>query len=509
MNKKTIIFLLSAIIFVGVIVRLPKFFSIIPDGGVIGPKITWYDEEMSVYFSSQNLSRTIALSGLDTTPCLFFIILHFWLQIVGTASITLISLLPFIFSVASIAGIYLLGRAMGDEYVGLFAAGLFSISPLNIQYATEIRAYSMLVFLIIFFLFFLFRTLSRGEKGDYAGLAIFSLLAMYTHYSALAIIIPAFIVLFFFKKIEWKKNLACVFAAIIGYIPALMLFQRWNEFIGGDAMQSFYERYFSHGSIFSFLQYLYLVVFGSTGIIDLPIVLSPFLAVLLFFYWTKKNELRDRLLAICLIGGWLVLAALKIIYSERYYVIFTIPAILMLAVFVRGINRKYWFSASAAFGIALFLFILPGYFVNNNFAFKYYAPSFAQIIINQARPGDIIIANHSSQLLWARYLKDGPEVKLFFPFNNKLTDDWEKRWRYSDYSIVTGENVRLIDELTRGAKRFWILTYGPNPQSSVEDPKGYIKKYIDAQYTLKSRYFFPPEVGPAGTQAELFLFSVE
>ncbi|MCX6781657.1 MAG: glycosyltransferase family 39 protein [Candidatus Magasanikbacteria bacterium] len=508
MNKKRALILLFLIIAVGFIVRLPKFLTIIPEAGVFGPKIAWYDETVSIYFSSQNLTRTVALSGLDTTPCLFFVLLHFWLLIVGTGSVALIAILPFIFSLAAIAAIYFLGKEIFDEQVGLFAALLMSLSPLNIQYATEIRAYSVLVLIAIFFILFLLRAIKRGQKSDFIGLAIFTLLLLYTHYSSAALIVPAYILLYYYKKTEIKKIIVCAAAVAVGYIPALMVFERWGDFVGVGS-ESFYGRFFSHGDIFALFQYLYTIVFGVVGINAVPAMLSIFIIALMIYFWRNYGETKNRILAILVISGWVMLAVLKFIYTERYYIIFTIPMILMFAVVLANLKRKSWLGVVGGAAVIFSLFIIPSYItdnsrMDNSRAFKYFAPSFAQIILNESRPGDIVVADHYSHVLWTQYLKSGPEVKFFFPYKNTLTDDWQIRWRYSDYPIITEKNVILIDSLIEGSGRFWVAGYRGE---AVEDPRGNLFKYLDSTYGRLATYYFPQNTDGNVYLAELRLYS--
>ena len=502
MNKKRALILLAGIIVLGIALRVPRFFSIIPAAGVVDSKIIWYDEAVSIYFAEQNIADTVTLSGLDTSPCLFFILLHFWLLIVGTGSAVLMALLPFFFSVASIVAIFILGKDIRDENTGLLSALFMAMSPLNIQYATEIRAYSLLVFIAVFFLLFLWRSIQKGETRHYLGLIVSTLLLLYTHYSAIALIIPGYLALLYYKRAEIKDIIACVAAVAIGYIPALYVFQRWGDFFSAGS-GSFYGRFYSHGGIVAFFQYLYSIVFGAIGNNAAPVLLSFFILAFLYYFWRRSGRDKRDFLVVLVIAGFVVLSVGKMIYHERYFIVLTVPVILILALAARNIKVKSLVLPLLVSTLFFILFIFPAYATVYNRAFKYYAPSFARVIQNNWQEGDMVIADHYNQVLMPRYLPVADKIKLFFPFNGELIDDPAVRWRYSDFPIINDGNVFLVDELTTGSARFWVVGHNGD---SVEDPHGALSKYLGRKYTLIATYYFPTGLSLNDLVTELRLY---
>ncbi|PIT88723.1 MAG: hypothetical protein COU29_00530 [Candidatus Magasanikbacteria bacterium CG10_big_fil_rev_8_21_14_0_10_36_32] len=507
MPQKKIVVWLIMIFVCGALVRLPHFLTVIPNAGVWESKIAWYDEVLSIHFASQEINSTIALSGLDTSPCLFFMILHFWLLIFSNASVFVAAILPFLFSLAGIVAIYFLGRRIYDEKIGLFSAALLALSPLNIQYATEIRVYSLLVFLTILFLLFLWRIKDLSKIKDWTGFIICSLLLLYAHYTAIILIIFGFMFLVFFKRNETKKIIFSFFAISVGVIPLILIFQRWTDFVGANF--SFFSRFFSHGGLLSFFQYLYFISFGSSGADGAMIIFSLLIAGFFIYFWRRSVDINSRVLIVFVIAGWLALAGFKFIYHERYYLILTIPLILLAAVALRIVFEKYRLVSVIGGLLFLFIFIFSCYIVPPEHAYKYFTPEFVKIINSQYQTGDVIIADHYSKLLWNQYYPGPAEIKLFFPYENELLPaDSNLRWRFSDYANVNSDNVVLFDNLVKNEQRFWIVMFNPL-NYSVQDPQGLLPEYLDSHYSRWATYFFPLFVSKNDFQVELRLYVVK
>jgi len=86
----------------------------------------------------------------------------------------------------TVLAIYLLGRQLFGNRSGLVAAALTAVMPFMVWYSQEARNYSLLMLLTTLQMYFALRAVKLGRVIDWAGLAAFTILNLYTHYLALA-----------------------------------------------------------------------------------------------------------------------------------------------------------------------------------------------------------------------------------------------------------------------------------------------------------------------------------
>ncbi len=104
----------------------------------------WGDEATS-YFESVlphvgDIFSRIRFSEIN--PPLFFVLLHFWMQFVGSEDVAL-KLLPFIFSVISLRFVYLIGLEVADRAGALLVLAFVGANYTTAYYATELRPYAL------------------------------------------------------------------------------------------------------------------------------------------------------------------------------------------------------------------------------------------------------------------------------------------------------------------------------------------------------------------------------
>jgi hypothetical protein len=129
----------------------------------------------------------LAVSRAEFTPPLYYLLLRLWMTLFGESNRAL-RWLSVIIGLAAILAVFLLGRKLFDERVGLAAAGVLAVLPLHVQYSQEIRAYPMMVLLLALASWAFwsgYQAIGRHEERKYwalyAGLMAASL---YTHYFA-------------------------------------------------------------------------------------------------------------------------------------------------------------------------------------------------------------------------------------------------------------------------------------------------------------------------------------
>src|SRR3954449_10040467 len=107
----------------------------------------WIDEGLSVGIADRPLGDIPEALRKDGSPPLYYMLLHFWLDVAGRgeAGVRALSLL---FALLAVPAGYWAGRAVwGTAKAGWFAALLMAFNPFLAQYAQEARMYSMVILL--------------------------------------------------------------------------------------------------------------------------------------------------------------------------------------------------------------------------------------------------------------------------------------------------------------------------------------------------------------------------
>lgn len=97
-------------------------------------------------FSPKEVIHSLRFAGMH--PPLYYLIVHYMLRFVGN-DVLVLRALSIIFSLGAIIALYYLGRSLGGEVVGIYAAILLSTAPYGLVYGSLVRPYSMAMLLSI------------------------------------------------------------------------------------------------------------------------------------------------------------------------------------------------------------------------------------------------------------------------------------------------------------------------------------------------------------------------
>ena len=129
----------------------------------IGVKSLWIDEAFSFRSAQLPLSQIWGAQALvEPNPPLYYTLLKLWILFFGESEAALRSLSALI-GILTIPLIYVLGRSLGNQQLGLIAALLLAISPINIQYSQEARGYTLLTLAVTLVILGLVGLLSDPE----------------------------------------------------------------------------------------------------------------------------------------------------------------------------------------------------------------------------------------------------------------------------------------------------------------------------------------------------------
>jgi len=111
----------------------------------IGRKTLWLDEAFSVWLARHPLGEMIAwIARIDQHPPLYYLLLHFWIGLVGDGPAA-VRLLSALLSTLTIPAMYLLGRRLLGPAAGVLAALILALSPFHVRFAQETRMYALLM----------------------------------------------------------------------------------------------------------------------------------------------------------------------------------------------------------------------------------------------------------------------------------------------------------------------------------------------------------------------------
>ncbi|MDI6782775.1 MAG: glycosyltransferase family 39 protein [bacterium] len=169
LSKSITLILLLLIILMGTGLRLYR----------LGAEDLWLDEIYTIERAKTPWS-TLTLPQFAprvVTHFLFdFVIMHVWLKLGETA--TTIRLFSALVGIMSILVLYFVGKLLFDARIGLFGAGLLTLSSYHIYYSQEARAYALQVLFILGMVYFFYRGSDAGKPKfwlAFAGIALFAI----------------------------------------------------------------------------------------------------------------------------------------------------------------------------------------------------------------------------------------------------------------------------------------------------------------------------------------------
>jgi hypothetical protein len=149
----------------------------------------WFDEVFSVHAARHQWGGLLEFVALDLIhPPLFYLLLKVWMALAGGGeSVWWLRLFPLLTQAAAVVPLLLLGRELGvrrDEM--RVALLLWAVNGYLIQYAQELRMYSLLLLCALCSLWLFARFTDakarRRRTGALAALFAVNLLLVYTHY---------------------------------------------------------------------------------------------------------------------------------------------------------------------------------------------------------------------------------------------------------------------------------------------------------------------------------------
>jgi uncharacterized membrane protein len=150
----------------------------------------WTDEALTVYEVQLPFGAMIhTVTQIETTPPLYFLLIWGWGKLLGTSEVALRS-------VSALAGValvpiaYLSARELASRWAGVIAAAFVAVNPFLVWYSQEARAYMLVCALAGASLLWFARARHDPSRRNLVWWAMFSALALMTHFFAGFVIFP-------------------------------------------------------------------------------------------------------------------------------------------------------------------------------------------------------------------------------------------------------------------------------------------------------------------------------
>ena len=429
----------------------------------LGTESLWLDEATSVRTSALDVnSLVIERAGAGHVP-LYFIILHFWVNLTGTSEAAVRSLSA-IFGILTILITCLAGKELFNYRVGLIASLLSSISYFHIYFSQEARPYALLLVLSVLSYLFFIKILKYDRNWYYVSYFVVNFLLGYTHFYSIFIITSQifYFCLFWNRyRVQRWRFIETLAGIALSLIPALFLLGLtylkltvrgfWITRPSSSTLFDTFAIYAGYGWgrdillwLFSLLALLSLRLVKRT---EGKWILRKPLGSLKSMSWSIGFESVDEvlLLIVWLLFPVLIPFLVSQVTTPFYFFKYAIgasPAFYLLV--ARGIsifNAKKWLSLILPLIITLSGLGLHSYYVND---VKEQWREVTKLVETESREGDVIVicANFCQKPFDYYYKGDLPRLGIR---------------READTNVV----AKSIDDAVSGKDRLWlILSHG-------------------------------------------------
>ncbi|MEZ5156914.1 MAG: glycosyltransferase family 39 protein [Solirubrobacterales bacterium] len=182
---------------------------------------TVFGDELSTLYGVDGRSLTevtsYVSSDAEISPPLFFILA--WLTTKLGSAPELVRLPSLIAGTVSIPLVYLVGARAINRPAGLIAAGVMALSPFMIFYSADGRGYAVAIALLLGSTLAMLEGARTGNARWWVAYGAFSLLAMYTHYTAAFPLVAQFFWLLWAHPSARRPALIANAAAVVAYLP--------------------------------------------------------------------------------------------------------------------------------------------------------------------------------------------------------------------------------------------------------------------------------------------------
>jgi mannosyltransferase len=151
----------------------------------VGLQSFWYDEAVTVHrVLHPSLVATLqAVPGSESNPPLYYLLAWGWTRVFGTSEAGIRSLSATV-GIATVPVVWATARRLAGGRAAVMAAGIVAVNPFLVWYSQEARPYALVVLAASLSLYWWVRARQERSRRALGWWAVFSALAIATHYFA-------------------------------------------------------------------------------------------------------------------------------------------------------------------------------------------------------------------------------------------------------------------------------------------------------------------------------------
>jgi mannosyltransferase len=202
----------------------------------------WEDEALTVAIARRPLGQLRHLLEHDGSPPVFYVLLHFWIKVLGSGKLAVRSLSGVI-GVATLPAAYYVGRRVGGhdrargQWIGWAAVLIVATSPYAFRYSTEVRMYQLAALLVLLGYLAVANALEQPTIKWLAAVAVVTAALLYTTYWTFYVLIAVGVVLLVRVRRDGLRSpagrtLAGVGVGCLTFVPWLPTFAYQSRHTG-------------------------------------------------------------------------------------------------------------------------------------------------------------------------------------------------------------------------------------------------------------------------------------
>ncbi len=357
----------------------------------------WIDEGLSVGIAGHSLLEIPGVLRADGSPPLYYLLLHGWMQLLGTSEADTHAL-SVVFAVLAVPAALWAGRSLFGARAGWIAAALAATNTFLTYYAQETRMYALVALLGLLVAATFLHAFARRDRRFLVPFAAALTLAIYTHNWALFLGVGTAAA---FAGLWWTggRDRALLRDGLLAFGAVGLLYAPWLPTLAFQAAHTG-APWAERPGVTDLLSGLGLLLGGTGTAIALLLVAGSGVA--------DAVRARSRTLtALVALAGVAVLVAwlasqVSPAWANRYFAAFVGPLLLLVAA---GLAR------AGRLGLVTLVVVLA-FWLDPRVAeleSKSNVRSVAASIQTFVTAGDLVVSTHPEQLpLLAYYLPDGP-----------------------------------------------------------------------------------------------------
>ncbi len=196
----------------------------------------WGDEGFTLWVSQLPPNQIWQVAQSDTSPPLYYLLLHFWIHWFGISETSLRGLSAFLESLCVPIFCLLAKKILADKRAVTIAMSLFALCAFQVEYAQEARFYGLLLFLALASVYSAIAFLEMGSISSFGCVTLSLTAGLYAH-NMMLFYLPGIALLWFIypsdQRIRQRSiwGLLCVAIVLLSYSPWIPSLRRQTQMV--------------------------------------------------------------------------------------------------------------------------------------------------------------------------------------------------------------------------------------------------------------------------------------